>query len=173
MNFMGRGKILIVIALFFMGFVSVSGVDYDRDLSGVDFSGGVSGDDTILEESCSLGCESSFLGNGVCDEECNNLECSWDEGDCEEDASGGDWGDMDTNNDILNEDSIEVSGIKDDAITDVASSGESDVSVSQKSSDSKYTLNFYIALVACLIFFLIILYIIYSLIRGYDLIKGV
>ena len=31
---------------------------------------------------CSSSCNTSWLGDGVCDDACNNKECSWDNGDC-------------------------------------------------------------------------------------------
>lgn len=34
------------------------------------------------ENPCSINCDSIILGNGVCDEECNNANCNFDEGDC-------------------------------------------------------------------------------------------
>mmetsp|Transcript_22357 Transcript_22357/g.10755 ORF Transcript_22357/g.10755 Transcript_22357/m.10755 type:complete len:88 (+) Transcript_22357:847-1110(+) len=33
---------------------------------------------------CEPPCFESYIGDGICDDSCNNELCGWDEGDCEE-----------------------------------------------------------------------------------------
>ena len=41
-------------------------------------------DTSACTEDTGCGCPASFIGDGFCDEECNNAECSFDAGDCDE-----------------------------------------------------------------------------------------
>jgi len=40
-------------------------------------------DEYTFNVNCNAGCYDSFIGDGDCDDACNNYECNYDEGDCE------------------------------------------------------------------------------------------
>jgi len=46
--------------------------------------------DTAAPQHCPPACDPAFLGNGVCDDVCNIVDCAFDNGDCDNNTEDGD-----------------------------------------------------------------------------------
>jgi hypothetical protein len=57
--------------------------DFDEHVSAGNPDVDVDADGDTDEDYCAAGCPWGWVGDGYCDDDCNNADCDWDDGDCD------------------------------------------------------------------------------------------